>query len=43
MEPGFLMADDPDMHKELIEDFDDTMAAIMDITPAQDVVNKVFD
>ena len=43
MELGFPMADDPDMHKELIEDFDDVVAAIVDITPAQDVVNKVFD
>ena len=43
MEPGFPMADDPDMHKELIEDFDDAAAAIVDITPTQDVVNKVFD
>ena len=43
MEPGFLMADDPNTHKELIEDFDDDAAAIMDITPTQDVVNKVFD
>ena len=43
MEPGFPMADDPDTHKELIEDFDDDAATIVDITPAQDVVNKVFD
>ena len=43
MEPGFPMADDPNMHKQLIEDFNDTVAAIVDITPAQDVVNKVFD
>ena len=43
MEPGFLMADDPDKHKELIEDFDDAAAAIVDIIPAQDVVNKVLD
>ena len=42
MEPGFPMANDPDMHKELIEDFDDATADIVDITPAQDVVNKVF-
>ena len=34
MEPGFLMADDPDMHEELIEDFDDVAVAIMDITSA---------
>ena len=43
MELGFPMADDPDMRKELIEDFDDNTVAIVDITPAQDVVNKVFD
>ena len=43
MEPGFPMADDPDMHKELIEDFNNVAAAIVDITLAQDVVNKVFD
>ena len=43
MEPGFPMADDLEMHKELIEDFDNAAAAIVDITPAQDVVNKVFD
>ena len=43
MEPSFPMADDPDMHKELIEDFDNDVAAIVDITLAQDVVNKVFD
>ena len=42
MEPGFPMANDPDMHMELIENFDDTVVAIVDITPAQDVVNKVF-
>ena len=34
MEPGFLMANDPDMHKELIEDFNDATVAIVDITPA---------
>ena len=43
MELGSQMADDPDMHKELIEDFDNDVAAIVDITLAQDVVNKVFD
>ena len=43
MKPGFPMADDPYMHKELIEDFDDTVMAIVDITPARDVVNNVFD
>ena len=43
MEPGFPMADDPDMHEDLIEDFSDTAAAIVDITLAQDVINKVFE
>ena len=43
MEPGFPMADDPNMHEELIEDFDDAAAAIVDITSVQDVINKVFD
>jgi len=42
MEPGFPMADDPDMHEDLIEEFDNTTAAIMDITSAQDVINKVL-
>ena len=42
MEPGFPMADDPDMHEGLIEDFNDAAAAIMDITSTQDVINKVF-
>ena len=43
MEPGFPMADDLDMHEELIEDFNDAVVAIVDIIAAQDVVNKVFD
>ena len=42
MEPGFSMADDPGMHEDLIEDFKDAVAAIMDITSAQYVVNRVF-
>ena len=37
------MADDPDMHEDLIEDFDATATAIVDITSAQDVINKVFE
>ena len=43
MEPGFPMADDPNMHEDLIEDFHDAAAAIVDITLAQDVINKVFE
>ena len=34
MEPGFPMANDPDISKELIEDFDDAATAIVDITLA---------
>ena len=34
MELGFAMADDHDMHEELIENFDNAMVAIVDITPA---------
>jgi len=43
MEPGFSMANDPNMHADLIEDFEDAAAAIMGIASAQDVVNRVFD
>ena len=43
MEPGFPMADDPNMHEDLIEDFEDAATAIVDITLAQDVINNVFD
>ena len=37
------MADDPNMHEDLIEDFDDEAEAIVDIISAQDVINNVFD
>ena len=43
MELVFPMTDDPDMHEDLIEDFDDDVAAIVDITSAQDIINKVFE
>ena len=43
MELGFPMADDLDMHEDLIEDFEDTAVAIMDINLAQDIINRVFD
>jgi len=43
METGFLMGDGPEEHEDLIEEFVDAAEAIMDITSAQDVVNKVFD
>jgi len=43
MEMGFPMADDPNMHEDLIEDFDDVVEAIVDIISTQDVINSVFD
>jgi hypothetical protein len=43
MEIGFPVTDDPDLHEDLIEEFDDAAAAIVDIISAQDVVNRVFD
>ena len=43
MEVGFLTDDGPKGHEDLIEDFAAAAEAIVDITPTQDVVNKVFD
>jgi len=43
IEVGFLIGDGPEGHEDLIEDFTAMAEAIMDITSAQDVVNKVFD
>ena len=43
MEVGFLISDGPEGHEDLIEDFTVAAEAIMDITSAPDVVNKVFD
>ena len=43
MEVGFPTDDGPEGHEDLIEDFTVAAEAIMDTTPAQDVVNKVFD
>ena len=43
MEVGFPTDDGPEGHEDLIEDFTAAAEAIVYITPAQDVVNKVFD
>ena len=43
MEVGFPTDDGPEGHEDLIEDFTTAVEAIVDITSAQDVVNKVFD
>ena len=39
---GFPTDDGPEGHEDLMEDFTVAAEAIVDITPAQDVVNKVF-
>ena len=43
METSFPMGDDPEEHEDLMEEFIVVVEAIVDITSAQDVVNKVFD
>ena len=43
MEVGFPIGDGPEGHEDLIEDFTASAKAVVDITSAQDVVNKVFD
>jgi len=43
MEPGFLMVDEPNMHEDVIVDFEDATTAIVDITLAQSIINRVFD
>ena len=43
METGFPMGDGPEEHEDLLKEFVMAAEAIVDITSAQDVVNKVFD
>ena len=43
MEVGFPIGDGPERHEDFVEDFTVAVEAIVDITSAQDVVNKVFD
>jgi len=43
METGFPMGDGPKEHEDLLEEFVIATEAIVDITSAQDMVNKVFD
>ena len=43
METGFPMGDGPEEHEDLLKKFVMAAEAIVDITSAQDVVNKVFD
>ena len=42
METSFPMGDGPEEHEDLMEEFVIAVEAIVDITSAQDVVNKVF-
>ena len=43
MEAGFPSGDGLEEHEDLLEEFVMAAEAIVDITSAQDVVNKVFD
>ena len=43
METGFPSGDGPEEHEDLLEEFVIAVEAIVDITSAPDVVNKVFD
>ena len=43
MDPNFPMGDGLEEHEDLLEEFVIAAEAIVDITSAQDVVNKVFD
>ena len=43
MEVGFSMGGGPEGHEDLLEEFIVATEAVVDITSAQDVVNKVFD
>ena len=43
MKTGFPMGDGPKEHEDLLEELVIAAEAIVDITSAQDVVNKVFD
>ena len=43
METGFPTGNGPEEHEDLMEEFIVAAEAIVDITSAQDVVNKVFD
>ena len=43
MEVGFPIGDGPEEHEDLLEEFIMAAEAIVDITSAQGVVNKVFD
>ena len=43
MEIGFPVGNGPEEHEDLLEEFTIAAEAVVDITSAQDVVNKVFD
>ena len=43
METGFPMGDGPEEHEDLLKEFIIAAEAIVDITSAQNMVNKVFD
>jgi hypothetical protein len=42
VEVGFPIGDGPEEHEDLLEEFTMAAEAIVDITSAQDVENKIF-
>lgn len=42
IEPGYLVVENPDAHEDLIEEFADHAAAIVDITPPKNTLKHVF-
>lgn len=43
MDQGFPAGEGPEPYEDLIKEFEDAAAEIMDIMPAQNAVDKVFD
>jgi hypothetical protein len=42
VEPGYPAVEEPDDHEELIDDFAEHAEAVDDITPAEDILSRVF-
>ena len=42
LQPGFLDGKDPDIHQELVDDFEGATVAIVHITLAEGIINRIF-
>ena len=42
LQPGFLDGKDPDIHQELVDDFEGAADAVAHLTLADGIVNRVF-